>query len=75
MRAASCPDFSWHKGQHDAANRRIEGFLADIEAGSVEAAGELTEYLGKWFKDHMALSDRMMGAHVRNHGRLHAIAS
>ena len=30
----------------------------------------LLEFLARWFKDHMSLTDRMMGAHVRNYERL-----
>ncbi len=72
MRTAACPDAAWHKSQHDTARRRIEQASADVEEGNLDAAGEMVEWLGKWFKDHMSLSDRMMGAHVRNYERLHA---
>ncbi len=75
MRAAACPDFTWHKGQHDNCRKRIAAALQEIEAGSADSAGDLVDYLGKWFRDHTSLSDRMMGAHVRNHDRLHAAAS
>ncbi len=70
MKAASCPDLAWHKQQHDNALKRSGSFLKDIEAGSTEAPMAMLDYLGRWFRDHMALTDRMMGAHVRNHERL-----
>ena len=73
MRSVACPDAAWHKTQHDAARKKLGPLLAEIEAGDATAAGELIEFLGKWFRDHMSLPDRMMGAHVRNYERLHAV--
>src|SRR4051812_13969362 len=75
MRSASCPDAVWHKGQHDTTRKRIGAAIADIEAGNLDEADEFVEFLGKWFRDHISLSDRMMAAHVRNYGRLAAVAS
>jgi hemerythrin len=75
MRAASCPDAAWHKGQHDTARKRLADAVADLEAGGRDEVDEFVDFLGKWFRDHMSLSDRMMAAHVRNHDRLVAIAS
>jgi hemerythrin len=70
MKAAECPDFEWHKHQHDNLLRRGGQFAKDIETGSAEAPMAFLEYLSKWFKDHTGLTDRMMGAHLRNHDRL-----
>lgn len=75
MRAVSCPDYAWHASQHNTVRARLEAVVADADAGNVEAAREFIEYLGRWMKDHFALSDRMMGAHVRNYERLHAVAA
>jgi hemerythrin len=72
MKAVSCPDAAWHTGNHDVARRKVAAFLEELEAGDLTGAGEFIEYLGRWFKDHMSLPDRMMGAHVRNYERLHA---
>jgi hemerythrin len=72
MKSASCPDFAWHKLQHDTARKRAKAFAEDIEAGNTEAPMEMLEFLSRWFKDHVGLTDRMMGAHVRNHERLNA---
>jgi hemerythrin len=72
MKSAACPGFEWHKSQHDAARKRVKGFLKDIEAGNPESTGGLLDYLARWLKDHLALTDRMMGAHLRNYERLHA---
>jgi len=72
MKAAECCDYAWHKQQHDNALKRAQQFLRDIEAGNTEAPMALLEFLGRWFKDHLAVTDRMMGAHVRNYERLAA---
>src|SRR5215831_10876853 len=72
MKSAACPDFEWHKSQHDVARKRVKQFLKDLEAGNAESTGELLDYLARWLKDHLALSDRMMGAHLRNYERLSA---
>jgi hemerythrin len=70
MKAASTPDFAWHKLQHDTARKRTRVFVEDIEAGNPEAPKELLEFLSRWFNDHVGLTDRMMGAHLRNYDRL-----
>jgi hemerythrin-like metal-binding protein len=72
MKSAAVPDYEWHKTQHDTARGRAARFVEDIEQGSAGAPMEMLEFLGRWFKDHMGLTDRMMGAHVRNYERLQA---
>ena len=72
MKSASVPDFEWHKLQHDTARKRAKVFAEDIEAGNREAPMAFLDFLARWFKDHLGLTDRMMGAHVRNYERLHA---
>jgi hemerythrin len=72
MKSAACPDMAWHKLQHDTARKRMKAFAGDIEVGNLEAPMEMLEFLARWFKDHVGLTDRMMGAHVRNSERLHA---
>lgn len=69
MRDSRCPSYDWHKSQHNAARRRVQGFLAEIEASDANAPLLLLEYLDGWLRDHTALTDRMMAAHVRNHLR------
>jgi len=72
MRSATCPDYSWHKQQHDTARKRAKEFVEELAAGDLEAAHRFLDFLARWFKDHCSLTDRMMGAHVRNYERLHA---
>jgi hemerythrin-like metal-binding protein len=70
MKAAETLDYDWHKQQHDTARKRLTVFLRGLEAGEVGTAQEFLNFLARWFKDHMGLTDRMMGAHVRNYERL-----
>jgi hemerythrin-like metal-binding protein len=73
MRSVACPDAVWHKTQHDAARKKIGPLLGELETGEAVAAAEFIEFLARWLRDHMSLPDRMMGAHVRNYERLHAV--
>jgi hemerythrin len=69
MRAARYGSLRWHKQRHDAARRRVEGLVLQIEAGDAKAGAELVEYLTSWLHDHTRVADRMMGAALRNHRR------
>jgi len=75
MRAARYPAFAWHKRQHDGVRTRMQQFILDLEQGEGDDPEVLLEYLSDWIKGHMSLTDRMMGAYLRNHERGHAIAS
>ncbi len=69
MRAARYGSLRWHKQQHDHARTRTGRFVARIEQGDIGAGNELVEYLTAWLRDHTRLSDRMMGAFLRNQRR------
>jgi hemerythrin len=73
MRSAACPDYAWHKLQHDTARKKAQQLTADMEAGDAEAPGRFLDFLARWIRDHCSLTDRMMGSHVRNFDRLHAV--
>lgn len=75
MKSARCESYAWHKQQHDTVRRKGKQLLAQLTANDGAAPEDFLEFLNHWFKDHMSLSDRMMGAHVRNHDRLHATVS
>jgi len=70
MRAVQYSAYAWHKQQHDTARKRLKELSARIEAGDGKAPGELLEFLAHWLHDHTRLTDRMMGAHLRNQERL-----
>jgi hemerythrin len=69
MQEARYSGFEWHKGQHDGVRRRMRHFVAALENGQADAPQLLLEYLAEWLDDHTALTDRMMGATLRNHDR------
>jgi len=66
MKAAHYSAFAWHKKQHDAVRWRVKRLVRRIDAGQPAAAGELLEFLDSWLKTHTRVSDRMMGAYLRN---------
>ena len=51
------------------------GFMARKPPAGRPNPMEMLEFLSRWFKDHVGLTDRMMGAHLRNYDRLHAAAA
>jgi hemerythrin len=69
MRAAGYGSMRWHKQQHDIARKRVGQFVAGIEHGDIKAGLELVKYLTSWLHDHTRLSDRMLGAFLRNERR------
>lgn len=76
MRSVRYPSFAWHKQQHDTLRRRVKQLVPQIEGGDREAAFLLLEFLSGWLKDHTGLTDRMLGAYLRNHERYNsALAS
>jgi len=66
MRAAHYSAYAWHKKQHDAVRWRAKRLIRRIDAGKPAAAAELAEFLHTWLKTHTRVSDRMMGAYIRN---------
>ncbi|HKE23687.1 MAG TPA: hemerythrin family protein [Bryobacteraceae bacterium] len=71
MREVRYAAFDWHKKQHDGVRRRLKQFGKRIEANDREAPGEMLEYLAHWLHGHTAITDRMMGARLRNFHREH----
>lgn len=66
MKAAHYSAFAWHKKQHDAVRWRVRRLVKRIDGGEPVAAAELLEFLSEWLKTHTQVSDRMMGAYIRN---------
>ena len=75
MKAARAESYEWHKSQHNTLRKKGKQLYAALMAGEKAAAGEFLAFLAHWFRDHMALGDRMMGAQLRNSDRLNARAS
>jgi len=72
MQAERYLSFDWHKQQHDTVRKRLRQYVPLIEAGDPEAGTALIEFLSHWLRDHTSLTDRMMGAFLRNQQRAHA---
>src|SRR3954469_20874256 len=45
MVSVSCPDYDWHKLQHDTARKRGKQMLEDMQPGDVEAPRRFLEFL------------------------------
>ena len=69
MRAARYEMFDWHKQQHNTARKRMRQFTPLIEQGDKDAGAALLSFLAHWLRDHTSLTDRMMGAFLRNKQR------
>jgi hemerythrin len=69
MRGARYLSFDWHKQQHDTARKRFRRYAPLIENGDQQAGHELVEFFTNWLNDHTAVTDRMMGAYLRNQDR------
>jgi hemerythrin len=72
MQAAQCESYEWHRQQHDTLRRKAKLFSEQLAAGDARAPVEFVKFSARWFKDHMSLTDRMMGAQLRNSERLAA---
>jgi hemerythrin-like metal-binding protein len=76
MRVVHYSAFEWHKRQHDTVRKRLKQTIKRVEAGNVDACTEFVKFLNTWLVDHMAVTDRMMGAFIRNYLRFNtALAS
>lgn len=75
MLAANYPSYAWHKQQHDTVRKRAHEFVPLIESGDRQAAHLLLEFLSGWLRDHTGLTDRMMGAYLRNYERHQSAAA
>jgi len=75
MKACHYNALGWHKKQHDAVRWRLRRTVKQIEGGNREAAVELLEFLETWLKTHTSVSDRMLGAYVRNFLRFNTAAA
>jgi len=69
MRGARYLSFDWHRQQHDTVRKRLRTYAPLVEQGDGEAGHQLVEFLTRWLDDHTAVTDRMMGAYLRNQER------
>jgi hemerythrin len=69
MRGTRYLAFDWHRQQHETARKRLRQFAPLIEQGDGEAGHRLIEFLTHWLEDHTTVTDRMMGAYLRNQER------
>ena len=69
MHGARYLSFDWHRQQHDTVRKRFKQYAPLIEEGDGEAGRRLVEFFTRWLEDHTSVTDRMMGAYLRNRER------
>ncbi len=72
MREARYTAIDWHKRQHGAAEAKLADLQSCIRQGEYARIFESLEALAGWLRDHTAMADRMLGAHLRNYSRSRA---
>jgi hemerythrin len=69
MKVVHYSAFEWHKGQHNNIRKRLRQAIRKVDAGDKQSWMDLLKYLNTWLGDHMTVTDRMMGAFIRNYLR------
>jgi len=69
MRGVNYPSYEWHRRQHDTVRKRAKSLARRIAGGDSDAPTLLLEFLACWIRDHIALTDNMMAAYLRNQER------
>jgi hemerythrin len=69
MRVVHYAAFQWHKGQHDTIRKRMKQAVRGLEAGDTGPCLDLVKFLHPWLDQHLTVTDRMMGAFIRNYLR------
>ena len=67
MRASYYASLDWHQRQHEAILAKCTRLMRRIRRGDPKAPLDFLGALAEWLRTHTAVSDRMMGAHLRNH--------
>jgi hemerythrin len=75
LRSASYPALEWHKQQHDTGRKRIQSAVRRFKSGDRQALADLLVFLERWMPDHIAVTDRMAAAYLRNFERAKSRAS
>jgi hemerythrin len=76
MKVVHYAAYDWHKRQHDTIRKRLRQTIKQVDAGDADCCTGLVKYLNTWLGDHMTVTDRMMGAFIRNYLRFNtALAS
>jgi hemerythrin-like metal-binding protein len=69
MRSSHYPSRAWHRGQHDVIRAKMAELEHSMQQGDRDAVLPAIDYVSAWLQTHTAVSDRMMGAHLRSHRR------
>ena len=69
MRSSRYPSRAWHRGQHDTVRAKMAELERSMQQGDRDAVLPAIDFISAWLQTHTAVSDRMLGAHLRGHRR------
>lgn len=69
LRAAGYTALDWHKQQHDTGRKRLRTAIRGFKSGDRQVLADLLVFLERWLPDHIAVTDRMAAAYLRNFER------
>ena len=70
LRATGYSSFHWHKRQHDTGRKRLQSAVRRFKSsGDRLVLADLLEFLERWLPDHIAVTDCMAAAYLRNFER------
>jgi hemerythrin len=75
LRAAVYRSFEWHKQQHDTGRKRIRSAVRRFKSGDRQVLADLLVFLERWLPAHIAVTDCMAAAYLRNFERAKSRAS
>jgi hemerythrin-like metal-binding protein len=68
MADTAYPDAPAHKSEHAAFRRHVETFNLDLVLRTPHLAYDILRYLWEWLKEHIAATDKKMGAYLASRG-------
>lgn len=68
MADTAYPDTGAHKAEHAAFRRHVETFNLDLVLRTPHLANDILRYLWEWLKEHIAATDKKLGAHLAARG-------
>jgi hemerythrin-like metal-binding protein len=69
MKVVHYAAYDWHKRQHDTVRKRLRQAVKEVDRGDSNTWMALMKFLNAWIVDHLSVTDRMMGAFIRNYLR------
>lgn len=68
MADTAYPNATAHRAEHAAFRRHVETFNLDLVLHTPHLAHDILRYLWDWLRNHIAVTDRQLGAHLTSRG-------